>query len=144
MSKRRRGIWSWLEGNANDASMSVEILTPVPVNFAIEKLRGFIADHKAEIISVTEGNLQLKVNVQFGTRGRRSADAQMAFNVRLRLKETILQAGTENRKAASTQTRVKVELDPIKSRDRRRQEASTCANQSVLSLKSYLMGRIAE
>jgi diguanylate cyclase (GGDEF)-like protein/PAS domain S-box-containing protein len=144
MAKRRRGIWSWLEGNTNDASMSVEILTPVPVDFAIEKLRGFIADHKAEILSVTEGNLQLKVNVQFGTRGRRSVDSQMAFNVRLRLKETILHAGTENRKAASTQTRVKVELDPIKPRDRRRQEASTCANQIVLSLKSYLMGRIAE
>ena len=141
-SKRRRGIWGWFDTGADSVAMNAEILTPVPVNFAIEKLRGFIADHKAEIVSVSEGNLHLRLNVAFGARGRRSADSHMSFSVRLKLSESICQAGTENRKASTVRTRVKVELEPTKSRDRRRQEASSCANQIIIGLKGYLMGRL--
>jgi diguanylate cyclase (GGDEF)-like protein/PAS domain S-box-containing protein len=140
--KRRRSIWSWFESSVDAKAMNAEIITPVPVNFAIEKLRGFIADHKAEIVSVSEGNLHLRLNVAFGARGRRSVDSQMSFSVRLRLSESVCESGTENRKATHSRTRVKVELEPTKSRDRRRQEVSTCANHILIGLKSYLMGRI--
>ncbi len=140
--KRRRGLWSWLDANNDSSELCTEIVTPVPANFAIEKLRGFIADHKAEIVSVSEGNLHLRVNVFFGANGRRSIDSQIGFNVRLKLSESAHQMGQENRKATQIRTLVKVELSPIRSRDRRRQEVASCANQIVLSLKSYLMGRI--
>jgi hypothetical protein len=35
-----------------------------------------------------------------------------------------------------------VEIEPTRSRDRRRKEVASCGNRIVMSLKSYLMGRI--
>jgi diguanylate cyclase (GGDEF)-like protein/PAS domain S-box-containing protein len=140
--KRRRGFWSWFDTGVDSKVMNTEIVTPVPVNMAIAKLRGFIADHKAEIVSVSEGNLHLRLNVAFGGRGRRSVDSYMPFSVRLRLSESFVEAGTDNRKATYSRTRVKIELEPTKSRDRRRKEVATCANHVIIGLRSYLMGRV--
>jgi len=140
--KKRRGIWGWFDATSDPTSLNTEIITPVPVNFAIEKLRGFIADHKAEIVTVSEGNLHLRVNVNFRANGRRNADSQISFGVRLRLTEGIRRAGTEARQTSLTHTTIKVEIEPTRTRDRRRQEVTSCANQIVMSLKSYLMGRI--
>ncbi len=141
-TKRRRGLWSWFDSSADPTNMTVEIITPVPVNFAIEKLRGFIADHKAEIVSVSEGNLQIRQNVYFGPSGRRSVDSQISFSVRLMLTEKAFATGPDNRRVNQVQTLVKVEMMPTRSRDRRRQEVTSCAQQIIMSLKSYLMGRI--
>ncbi len=140
--KRRRGILSWFESDSNHPSQNLEIVTPVPVAFAIEKLRGFIADHNAQIVSVTEGSLQLKLNVYCGTTGRRSVDTMIAFNVSLTLTEFVHESGTESRHVTSKQTKVKIDLAPTRNRDRRRQEANTCASQIIMSLKAYLMGRV--
>jgi diguanylate cyclase (GGDEF)-like protein len=140
--KRRRGLWSWFDGSSSSEDMTTEIITPVPANFAIEKLRGFIADHKAEIVSVSEGNLHLRVNVRVGVGGRRNADSQIPFNVRLRLVEAHEPANPQRRKPACIVTKVKVEVAPVRTRDRRRQEVETCTHQVILALKSYLMGRV--
>ena len=141
-TKRRRRIWSWFDAVSDTDALNTENITPVPVNFAIEKLRGFIADHKAEIVSVSEGNLHLRQNVVFTTNGRRSADSQISFSVRLRLTEVTRVLGTEGRQTSQLYTTLKVEIEPTRTRDRRRQEVASCANQIVVSLKSYLMGRI--
>ncbi|MGV3486839.1 MAG: diguanylate cyclase domain-containing protein [Planctomycetaceae bacterium] len=140
--KRKRGLWRWFDGAGNASSLNVEIVTPVPVDLAIVKLRGFIADHRAEIVAVSEGNLSMRVHVNFGHQGRRSVDSQISFNVRLQLTETAQERGVEGRKATQVCTLVKVELAPVRTRDRRRKELETCANQIVMGLKSYLMGRI--
>jgi diguanylate cyclase (GGDEF)-like protein len=140
--KKAVGRFWWLfKSGQNSDSLNSEIITPVPVDFAIEKLRGFIADHKAEIVKVSEGNLQLRMNVRYGIGGRRNADSLIPFNVYLKLSELHEPANPQSRKPASVTTTVKIELSPVKIRDRRRQEVDTCANQIVLGLKSYLMGR---
>jgi len=139
--KRRRSIWGWFDRNNRSEEMTTELITPVPASFAIDKLRGFISDHKAEIVKVSEGNLHLRVNVHFGSGGRRNADSQIPFNVRLRLVEASQPANPNTRRLACIVTKVKIELSPVRTRDRRRQEVNTCAQQVVLALKSYLMGR---
>jgi diguanylate cyclase (GGDEF)-like protein/PAS domain S-box-containing protein len=141
--KRRRGLLSWFDSSTESCVINTEIITPVPVSIAIEKLRGFIADHRAEIASVSEGNLRLRLNVQYRSKGRRSVDSTISYDVRLRLSESIYHTGTENRKTTQSRTIVKVELEPTKTRDRRRKELSICADQVIVSLKSYLMGQFA-
>ena len=141
-TKKPIGRFGWLfKPEPEHDKATSEIITPVPANFAIEKLRGFIADHKAEIVSVSEGNLHLRVNARFGLGGRRNADSLIPFNVYLKLVESHEPANPQSRRPASVSTKVKIELSPVKTRDRRRQEVETCSNQVVLALKSYLMGR---
>lgn len=138
-NKRRRGLWRWLDASGSTDSQTVEIVTPVPANLAIDKLRGFIADHKAEIVCVSEGNLHLRINVRFGNSGRRSSDSQIPFDVKLRLTQTSVDT---TRRVKGVVTNVKVELSPVRHRDRRLKEIDLCSNQVILGLKSYLMGHI--
>tara|TARA_R110002049_G_scaffold2750_2_gene21652 strand:- start:508752 stop:510977 length:2226 start_codon:yes stop_codon:yes gene_type:complete len=136
----KRGWLNWLGGNEGTEHNDVDIVTPVPIDLAIEKLRGFIADHGAEIVHVTESQLSLKVNGQCTTGGRRRVDHQIALAVMLTLSETIAE-GDQKRKSPC-QTKVHVHVTPIRNRDRRNRELKTCVDQLVVSLRSYLMGKI--
>jgi len=113
--------------------------TPVPTDLAVEKLRGFISDHRAEIISVTGSELSLRLHVQGGT-GRRAADHQMTLNTLIRLSETRSKRGV--RGASLTQTRISVTVNPVRGRDRRSTSFAPCVRQVISSLKSYLMAEL--
>ncbi|MGB7328349.1 MAG: hypothetical protein WBD31_25960 [Rubripirellula sp.] len=106
---------------------------------AIEKLRGFIADHNAEIISVDENQVSMKLNVTYSRGGRRRADQQMAIRVQLTLSE-----GREESsgRRGRIRTNVHAQLQPIRNRDRRGQEVAICFSQVINSLRSYLMGEL--
>ncbi len=140
--KRKRRLLGWFDGHGETSTFKANIITPVPSLFAIEKLRGFIADHKAEIVTVSEGSLVMKMSVRYTVGGRRKADHHFAFGVRILLNETILPLGDGSRSGTQTRTLVKVEITPVRSRDRREKEILACANQIILGLKAYLMGRI--
>jgi diguanylate cyclase (GGDEF)-like protein/PAS domain S-box-containing protein len=131
-----RSFWPWVETNSTD---EFDIITPVPVDLAIEKLRGFIADHGAEIIRVNENQVSIKVKVTIRSNGRRSADQQIAIQASLTLSERKPDA---NARFGSLKTKVHVILNPIRNRDRRGTPLKACYTQLAHSLRSYLMGEI--
>lgn len=122
------GIFGWLTGRHAPAQ-EVEISSTVPADMVIEKLRGFIADHGAQVINVSENQISLKVTASCTNVGRRKVDHRMSLNVQLTL-------GTHE----SGGTQILIQIQPVKSRDRRRRELKGCVGQVVTSLKSYLMG----
>jgi hypothetical protein len=138
----KRGWFGWLGGQESIRQNDVDILTPVPIDLAIEKLRGFIADHGAEIIQVTESQLSLKVNGTCTTGGRRRVDHRIALSVMLTLSEIAVESDREQTRKSPVQTKVHVHVTPVRNRDRRSRELKTCIDQLVLSLRSYLMGKI--
>ena len=130
----RRGWLSWFDsGSAPQTECTIR--TPVPVDLAIEKLRGFIADHQAEIINVSENQVSLRLNVTYSTRGRRRVDQQISLQAKLTLSEGKQSDGAEA-------TRVHLALQPIRNRDRRNRDLGDCVKQIVASLNSYVMGEI--
>ena len=133
------GWLSWFQSNEEPANGEFDIITPVPVDLAIEKLRGFIADHAAEIINVRENQVSIKLNVNYSRGGRRRADCQMAIHAKMTLSEKTLERES---KATSTQTNIHVFLQPIRSRDRRGREMNACFDQVLNSLRSYMMGEV--
>ena len=140
----KSGWLSWFSGSNEEKSGEFDIVTPVPVDLAIEKLRGFIADHGAEIMVVRENQVSIKVNATYSSGGRRRVDQRMAIEVQLTLSET---AQIRNGNAAATKnapsyTNVHVNLRPIRNRDRRGREVSACYRQVISSLRSYLMGEL--
>ncbi len=135
----KKGWRSWFSTDDPPQEGNVEILTPVPADLAIEKLRGFIADHTAEIISVDENEVSLKLNALCAQGGRRPADHQIAIRVHMTLNEM---DKDPDKPLAWKKTRIHINLQPIRNRDRRNNELSACFTQVVASLKSYLMGEI--
>jgi diguanylate cyclase (GGDEF)-like protein/PAS domain S-box-containing protein len=134
-----KGWLSWFTGSGPQVASEFDIVTPVPVDLAIEKLRGFIADHHAEIISVDENQLSLKLNAFYSRGGRRRADQQMQIRVKLTLSEA---RGESEPRRSGKRTNVHVHLQPIRNRDRRGEEVQACFSQVLSSLRSYLMGEL--
>jgi len=140
-TRSRVSRWlAWFDGSERTGVTVAKIATPVPADIAIEKLRGFIADHHAEIVSVEDRELLVRLNVLFTSGGRRRLDCRGGFELRLRLDEEPAAANEATMKP--TTTLVRVQLCPIRGRDRRRRELGQASRQVLASLKSYLMGTL--
>ncbi|TWU04028.1 sensor domain-containing diguanylate cyclase/phosphohydrolase [Neorhodopirellula pilleata] len=136
-TKPETGGWfSWLSSSSQSKQQDFHLTTPVPTDLAVEKLRGFISDHRAEIINVTGSELSLRINVQGGS-GRRTADHHMTLDVKIHLNETKAVRGVKGN--SFSQTQIIVTVTPVRNRDRRSAGYAPCVRQVVNSLKSYLM-----
>jgi diguanylate cyclase (GGDEF)-like protein len=117
------------------------MVTPVPLAVAIEKLRGFVADHQAKILKVDGNCVQLQVDDSQRSRGRRSSDRPITFCVEVTFEEQHIQKKGERKANGPSfiRTRLHVVVVPKKSRDRRSEEALHRAKEVLVSFRSYLM-----
>ena len=138
----KSGWLEWLTGTGSSGITKADILTPVPMDLVIEKLRGFIADHEAEIISVNENQLSIKLMAVCSQGGRRRVDQRIAMQLKLTLSEPQADQLSNARLRVQGGTNVHIEMEPIRNRDRRRAELDECISQVVASLNSYLMGEV--
>jgi diguanylate cyclase (GGDEF)-like protein len=129
------------EGDARSDSTSnvllqQDLLALVPVSLVVEKLRGFVSDHQAEISSVNEGEVRLQFP---GSSGffRRRADRKVGLNMELSMADASTSAGPNGGVGSTTFVHVSVLLQ--RNRDRRCADALDRARQLLSSLKSYLM-----
>lgn len=115
--------------------VEANLVTFVPRAVVIEKLRGFVADHQAEIIAVDDVSLRMQVGSTSGL-FRRLSDRRVPCFVHL----TFVGVSTaEAEHPARGATRLHVEVLLQRSRDRRRKEAGQRGKQLLSSLRSYLM-----
>jgi diguanylate cyclase (GGDEF)-like protein/PAS domain S-box-containing protein len=131
-----------------DAAFLLEqhLVTLVPLWVAVEKLRGFMADHRAKVIQVEENRVQLLVKVDPPKRTRRISDRPTNFRVDVRLDEEPIAKETKDlaSQAAWVQTRLRVTIVPEKSDERRREEITCRAKDVLVSFRSYLMANPVE
>jgi diguanylate cyclase (GGDEF)-like protein len=140
--KVKRGWWpfqSWRGG----ALVEAVLVTTVPIEIAIQKLRGFIADQEAKIIKTNENELELVVTDGRGSTHRRANDRPMSFVIYLKLSQKHYERANAQGFAggAYAATRIDVVIRPRRDRDRRRDAATEKARRLLGSLKSYLMAR---
>jgi diguanylate cyclase (GGDEF)-like protein len=120
------------------------LVTAVPIKMAVEKLRGFVADHQAKIVS-TEGNhLRLEIEDKPGSRLRRLTDRSTSFWLDVRFEEEQLLDGNRSEVGAApvariTRTKIHVAVAPRRERDRRRAEVVSRARSLLVSFRAYLM-----
>jgi diguanylate cyclase (GGDEF)-like protein len=123
-----------------------DLVTPVPVKMAIEKLRGFVADHRARILSLDADQLQLEIDEKPLSRFRRLTDRPATFCMDLRFAEERLQIGsgrTPVPSGSTTRTRIHVAIGPRTKRDRRHDQLQEKARNILASFRSYLMAEEA-
>jgi len=130
--------------SSHDTTIQQTLISPVPISVAVEKLRGFVADHKAAVESADGEVVKLIIDIQV-PQSRRRADCMVQFSVDLRLEE-LLQRSTTSDNALGTisRTRVFVSVSPKTDRDRRRSKGRACGLQVLRSLRSYLMATTKE
>jgi len=135
----KKGWLSWFQSQEDAQVSEINIVTPVPVDLAIEKLRGFIADHNAEVIAVRENHVSLKLNALCGQGGRRRADQVVGLKAEMTLREM---AKDPKKPLSWKRTNVHLHLQPVRNRDRRSGELAEAFRQVTASLNSYLMGQV--
>jgi len=129
----------WNRG-AGEMLLEQDLVTPVPIQMAVEKLRGFVADHQARIASVEGNHVRLEMSESRDSWMRRISDRPMSFCLDIRLEEE--RQGAEEPEAGRdgpVRTKIHVAISPRRSRDRRRANITHRARQVLVSLRSYLM-----
>jgi diguanylate cyclase (GGDEF)-like protein len=142
--KTKRSWWpfqTWRGG----ALVKSTLVTMVPIEVAVQKLRGFIADQEAKIVKTADNELELVVTDGTSSTNRRVGDRPVAFTIQLKLSqqhtERSFVQGQGVSSSAYIETRIEVEISPRRDRDRRRDATMEKARRLLGSLKSYLMAR---
>jgi diguanylate cyclase (GGDEF)-like protein/PAS domain S-box-containing protein len=137
----KSGGWlSWFRRVPPDQVVERQLTTSVPFNLVVEKMRGFVADHHAQIVNVTENHLVLQIDGDQASLLRRATDRPMPFVIELRFTDSsALPAGTSTGKLVRTIAHVAIR--PQRVRDRRRRDVRERAQRLLASLKSYLMAQ---
>ena len=116
------------------------LITAVPLEIAVEKLRGFVADHDATITSIGDDFVNLTIEDKESGLIRRLSDRPISLDLELNFSE-VHQENSESRRLNSdfAKTCIHLVIGLKRPRDRRRDEAVTRARQLHSSLRSYLM-----
>ncbi|QDU88272.1 putative diguanylate cyclase YdaM [Pirellulimonas nuda] len=123
--------------------VEVALVCDVPMNVAVEKLRGFISDHDAKIVKTGENRLRMTTQCASVDRSMRKGDKPIAFQIDLTLSETHTERCNTAGLAAGkyVQTVAEVQIRPRRDGDLRRAGAVERARLLLASLKSYLMAK---
>ena len=140
----RRGFFSSAR-SCPAVVLEQDLVTPVPIAMAVEKLRGFVADHLAKIVSLHGNRVRLQIDDRAGLM-RRRGDRSVSFSVELQFGEETLQnpESPDPHAIVGSRTRIHVTVSPRKNRDRRRADVGDRAREVLTSLRSYLMAAPAD
>lgn len=136
VSQESGGWLSWFRKRGPNASIDQkEFLTPVPVELAVEKLSGFINDHKATILRIEGNQAELQVNCRLNPDLRRQTDRPATMIVLIRWQQIRL---TRRLGIEHTKTWIKISVGTHKARDRRLASLIEQAAQIMRSIVAYL------
>lgn len=135
--------WHWLlwwKQQPGPHLLQRRVVTVVPLDLAAEKLRGFIADHVAEILEITRNRVVLEIAGKNLPLMRRSSDRPTPFLVELNLEEVQLDRDA-HAVGGQLRTVVQITIRPKRQRDRRRNGVDERVRQLFLGLRYYLMAQ---
>src|SRR3954469_21339757 len=143
MEEKVKRSWWPFRSLRYGALVEATLVSAVPIEVAVQKLRGFIADQNAKIVMTNENELQLIVTDTQAKGSRRSNDRPLVFMIHLKLSQQHTERRASQGFAAGTyiETRLDVTIRPRRDRDRRREATVDRARRLLGSLKSYLMAR---
>jgi len=121
-----------------------ELVTPVPVKFAVEKLRGFVAGHKARIVSIGGNRVCLEVDPPAEPCSRVADNRANSLFIELFFEEHRVKndkvSAAHNAANEISWTKIKITVGPRSNRDRRRnEELDNRARELLTSFRAYLM-----
>jgi diguanylate cyclase (GGDEF)-like protein len=139
---KKKKWWSFGSFGAQ-ALLETTLATDVPINIAIEKLRGFVSDQKARILSTRDNRVDVEISTENMGLHRRSGDRPEPYRVELEFGEQRFEKTNNVGLAAGSYalTTVKVVIRPRRNRNRRQVDQDERARLILQSLKAYLMAQ---
>ncbi|MGI9456990.1 MAG: GGDEF domain-containing protein, partial [Aeoliella sp.] len=135
--------WFSLKPWKGGALIDTQLSTNVPIELAIEKLRGFISDRAARILHVTEDQVRLELTES--APNKKGIEQPITFLIEIQFDQQ-RESKTNHAGFAAGEyvhTTAQVKIRPKRERDRRKGQVADRARLLLGSLKSYLMAREA-
>lgn len=140
--EKKKKWWSF--GSRRGKSViDTKLTSMVPIDIAIEKLRGFVSDHKAKVLKTKENRVEMEITSESVSNHRRKDDREIRFVVEIEFSEEHFEKanGAGFGKGKQVRTRADVKVSPKRGRNRRKAETAERARLLLQSLKAYLMAR---
>ena len=119
----RRKWWRWRR-DPGGPLLDKYLVTNVPLDITLEKLRGFVCDQQASITQIEGEQIDLLIQPGKSMPIRRSSDRRVPLLVELKFAQIETVADETGRKSkVLSQTRIHVVVRPKKNRDRRHTSA---------------------
>ena len=141
-AKPKKKWWSF-GGLSAKPVVQTRLTTAVPIDVAIEKLKGFVSDHQAKIVATRENSVELEVSSEHVAHNRRKSDRHVTYRVEMQFDEERVKRNNNAGFAAGeyAQTCIKLEIRPKRARSRRRADMADRARLILQSIKAYLMAK---
>lgn len=138
---RQKANWlSWFDKTKGATLVESELLASVPQPIALQKLAGFVNDHKAEVMESGKNNVVLRIhNVNGATERRRSERVAVLL---MEIEITPVQFRTARGSSYQSKTQLAIKIRPVKPRDRRVDALKAQATQLLISFSSYLVTQV--
>jgi diguanylate cyclase (GGDEF)-like protein/PAS domain S-box-containing protein len=122
-----------------------DLTTAVPIDIAIEKLRGFVSDHQAKIISTKDNSVELEIFGDSVGMNNRRTDRNTPYCIEVTFKEDHVerQNSLGMSQGMYIRTCIHLSIRPKRERSRRKVEMADRARLIFQSLKAYLMAKEA-
>lgn len=134
------GWAGWFRG-AGAKLLSAEYLAAVPKEVALQKLKGFIADHKAELLSIKDSRIAIRVDAQKSDVIRRTGERSAVMLMDVEIQTVQVCTTSRNQKSYQNRTRFKVSVQPVRARDRRSAALQGQAQRLLRSFQAYLVAQ---
>ena len=130
VADKKASWFSWASGKTEDNELlNRELKCSVPVNVVTEKLRGFVSDNNAEVVSASDSTVKVLIDGRNIPAMRRQSDRPFVLVLSVELKDNDSEGGTMILVTVSTRS----------GRERRQDDAVERSEQLVQSLKAYLI-----
>jgi len=141
VERRRRAAWWPSRRRAPGILVDTHLVTSLPIEVTVQKLRGFVADHDARITAVNEDQIDILLENNYPCGLSRRDSRPVPFLIQLQFTQSALDTtwAHGNPGGSVVYTYIRVVIQPKRNRERRREEASQLVWQVSASLRSYLM-----
>lgn len=135
--------WWWLGRFSGKPVIETSLSTAVPIDIAIAKLRGFVSDHQAKIVSTKENRVELEISSSKVSCDRRRGDRNIDYRIELEFSEQRVMRTNNLGFAAGeyTSTNIEVAVRPRRTSNRRSGDVADRAQMILQSVKAYLMAK---
>jgi diguanylate cyclase (GGDEF)-like protein/PAS domain S-box-containing protein len=123
------------------ALVHTKLSTNVPIELAVEKLRGFISDREARILRVTENEVSLEVAEAANMKQSGAQPVVYIIEITFGQERHVRTNAAGLAAGEYVHTVAEVKIRPKRERDRRRGQVAERARLLLGSLKSYLMAK---
>lgn len=132
-----KGWFRWL-GISSDNTVKAELITSVPREVTLQKLKGFVQDYKAVVHHVDQSSVVLEVDCRVAPIPKMKNERLGKFRLSMEVADVEMKAGGHQ-----TSTRIctllDTEITALKNRDRRSDSIRSQANRLKTALQVYLV-----